>query len=155
MIDKDKLCVHQCCTVGRFLVQRLKLLREQRGTKISLNQVTDSRPVQSVKRHDEITEWKWFLCFVVSTSAKVTLTYDMHAKQMQLTLRSSSFWTLQLKETHCIKFGESRKEMMNWFPQQLLTHWYIFCPKVFLSYSVLFAIMLHYKIYWWNNSRII
>lgn len=104
-------------------------------------------------RHDEITECKWFLCFVVRTSAKVTLTYNMHAEQMQLTLRSSSFWTLQLKETHCIKFGESQKEMMNWFPQQLLTHWYIFCPKVLLSYSALFAIMLHDKTYWWNNSR--
>lgn len=80
----------------------------------------------------EITECKWLLCFVVRTTAKVTFTNDKHAEQKQLTLQSSSFWTLQLKDTRCIKYDQSQKEMRKWFPQRLLTLWYIFCPKVFL-----------------------
>lgn len=72
--------------------------------------------------------------FVARTSAKVTFTSDMQAEQMQPTLRSSSFWTMQLTDTHSTTCDESQKEMMNWFAQQLLTHLYGFRRKVYNSF---------------------
>lgn len=85
-----------------------------------------------------ISQWNHrvqvIVLFVARTSAKVTFTSDMQAEQMQPTLRSSSFWTMQLTGTHSTTCDESQNEMMNWFPQQLLTHLYAFCRKVYNSF---------------------